>query len=123
MLEDVPVYTGLKTRAEDNNHQGDAKAYLDKMLKAQQQRLINMTRIMATLYGGITSPDYQVLAQQMFYYLLESENQILTERKKRSIPGSTVSSTNVLFTAEDLRHDKQVAQINAAGGKPVRRCT
>ena len=53
MLDDIPVYSGLKARAEENNHGQDGKSMQDKMLKALQQRMLNAARVLATLYPAL----------------------------------------------------------------------
>ena len=55
------------------------------------------------------------VAQQQFLYMPETEQAILKERKKGSIPGAVQGQANVLFTAEDLRAEKQVLKISSAG--------
>jgi hypothetical protein len=112
-------YTGLKARAEENNHQGDGRSAQDKYLKSLQQRLLNMLRMLATLHPFISqkgNKDYEVLSQQLFYYVAETELEVLRERKRRSIPGAVAESTNVLFTSTDLTVDRTVQNINGAGG-------
>ena len=90
LLEEVPIYQGLKTKAEENNHGQDGKSQQDKMLKGWQQRMLNMARVLATLYRAIKGAGaaYDVATQQLFYYILETEAQLLKERKKRSVPGA-----------------------------------
>ena len=114
MLEGVPTYEGLKQRSEDNNHGQDARNMGDKFLKTIQQRCLNMARVQAALFGQVEG-QYAVLAQQLFYYTVETEGVILRERKRRSLPGSVQDTEHALFTAEDLRKDQQVAKINSAG--------
>ena len=65
-------------------------------------------------FGG----DYDVAAQQLFFYILETENQLLKERKGRSVPGAAIEVSNALFTQDDLKRDKQVYQVNKAGVFP-----
>ena len=116
VLATVPVYAGLKARAEDNNHAGDGKTAVDKMLKGFQQKQLNILRMIACLAEGVQGQDYQILHQQLFFAVLEVEQQVLRERKRRSIPGSVPQTTNGLFTKEDLAVDKQQQQINSAPG-------
>ena len=115
MLEECPVYEGLKQRAETNNHSQDAKSWSDKQLKGYQQRCLNILRVIATIYPSLQSADVGVGLQQLFYYVLETEHLLLRDRKRKSIPGSVADNHNVLFTGEDLKAERQVQQINAAG--------
>ena len=41
-LENLLLWKGLKIRAEDNNHRGDAKAQHDRILKALQQKVLHL---------------------------------------------------------------------------------
>jgi hypothetical protein len=117
LLEEVPLYEGLKSKAEENNHGLDGRSQQDKMLKAWQQRMLNVARVLATLYPALkeAGSDYDVASQQLFYYVLETESQLLKERKRRSVPGAAAEVSNALFTQEDLKRDKQVWQLNQAG--------
>ena len=109
------MYAGLKVRAEDNNHAGDARSSVDKLLKAQQQKVLNFMRMVACLYPAVSSPEYAVLAQQLFFGLAEFESTIVKERKRRSIPQAVPTTANGLFTKQDLSISKDQAAINMAG--------
>ena len=80
-----------------------------KRLKGWQQRMLNMARVLATLYRAIkeAGADYDVATQQLFHCILETEAQLLKERKKRSVPGATEVPT-ALFTQEDLTRDQKI---------------
>ena len=114
LLDEVPGFEGLKLRAEENNHAGDAKNPNDKFLKSVQQRCINMARVQAVLYPQLVN-EYAVLAQQLFYYTMDTEGVLLRERKRRSLPGNVAETENAMFTSEDLKRDQQVSKINSAG--------
>ena len=60
-----------------------------------------------------------MLAQQVLFYLLETERLVLLERKRRSIPGTVVEASNTLFTSEDMKREKTQAQITAAGAPKI----
>jgi hypothetical protein len=116
-LNPLPVFDKLKSRAEENNHKADAKNYQDKVLRGFQQRLLNMIRAQAALHTVLLQAADEVVAvaQQQFLYMLETEHAILEERKRGSIPGAVQEQGNLLFTADDLRAEKQVLKINNAG--------
>ena len=96
MLDKIPVFPGLNTRAEDSNHGGDGRMAGDKWLKALQQRLLNMGRVQAALYGAVAAtPGAGVLAQQAFCYTLETEQLVLKERKRRSMPQSVAETSSL----------------------------
>ena len=63
--------------------------------------MINMLRMVATAHGVMAAAgeEYNLLAQQLFFYLKETEDQLLRERKRRSIPGSIPATQNGLFSA------------------------
>ena len=117
LLEQVPVFRGLKARSEDNNHKAESKGTYDKLLKSSKQRLLNLGRVQVALHSLLrqVSPEAVVLSQMQWMYMMETENLILKERKKASIPASVAESGNALFSMEDLKHEKQVMQINRAG--------
>ena len=79
--------------------------------------MLNMGRVLATLYPALKAAgqEFYMAEQQLFYYVLETEAQLLRERKKRSIPGAAVDLGNSLFNSEDLARDKKVWQVNQAG--------
>ena len=118
LLEQVPVFRGLKVRSEDNNHKGDSKGSYDKLLKSIQQRLLNLARVQVALHTLVqqSGPEAAMLSQMQWMYLMETESMVLKERKKASIPASVAESGNALFSMDDLKHEKQVLQINRAGG-------
>ena len=51
VLSEVPVFQGLKQRAEDNNHGQDGKSMADKWLNALLQRLLNLARMQEVEYA------------------------------------------------------------------------
>ncbi len=78
-----------------------------------------MARLQAVQYAYLQELQGQegapILGQQVWYYILETEQLILKERKRRSIPGAVVEQSNALFNQEDLKRDKQVLAVNQAG--------
>ena len=52
-LENIPLWQGLKTRAEENNHRADGKGAWDRVLKGLQQKVLHILRTLAccTLYA------------------------------------------------------------------------
>lgn len=116
MLAQVPMYIKLKTRSEENNHAGDACSPVDKFLKSIQQRALNMALLQDTQYGMLQQdPEHAVSAQQFFHHLMETEDTLLKERKRRILPGSVVSTQNMLFDSKDRRTDRPHSNINMAG--------
>ena len=116
VLSGVPTFQGIKTKAEINNHAKDGANMGDRWLRALQQRLLNLARLQVVQYASLQGDEeVTVLGQQVLYYILETEALILQERKRRSIPGSVAEKQNCLFTGDDLKREKQAANINSAG--------
>ena len=87
VLSDIPLFQGLKVKAEENNHAQDARSQGDRWLRGIQQRLIQVQRLIAALYClQQAGEDSGTLLQQLFL-AAESEWAILQERTRRSIPG------------------------------------
>ena len=117
LLDAVPLWQGLKARSEENNYRNDKQAPHDKFLRSMQQRVLNVIRIFTMLHTILAQADAEVcsVSQQLFLYLLNIEEDILKERKRRSIPSSVVQTENVLFGQEDLKQDALVNKVNRAG--------
>ena len=116
-MENLPLLKGLKIRAEDNNHRGDAKAQHDCILKALWKKVLHLVRALVLMHPVMVEvgEETKVLSQQQFLLLLNMEDEIVKERKKRSIPGSVQATDNCLFKQEDLKNDAAVAKVNAVG--------
>ena len=119
VLSEVPVFHGLKQRAEDNNHGQDGKSMADKWLKALQQRLLNLA-MQAVEYAYLQglqddAEEASVFGQHLWYYIMETEQVILKERRIRSIPGTVVETENTLFQKDDLQRQKDAQLVNQAG--------
>ena len=117
LLEKVPVWHGIKRRAEDNNHRMDSRSPGDKFLKSLQQKVLNVLRIHALLHTACSqSGDAEVcsVSQQLFMYLAQVETELVQERKRRSIPGAVQVQDNVLFTTEDLKIQTVSQKINSS---------
>ena len=56
-----------------------------------------------------------VFGQKLWYYIMETEQVILKERKGRSIPGTVVETENTLFQKDDLKRQKESQLVNQAG--------
>ena len=84
LLEELPVWKGLKLRAEQNNRRQDGKSHQDKLLKSLQQRLLNIMRAYAAMHTTLDprAAELQAVSQQLFWYMAETETAILTERKR-----------------------------------------
>ena len=118
LLEVLPTFAGLKVRAEENNYRGDGKSQSDRWLKSLQQKILNLLRIYVAIHTTIAeggSPELVAASQQLFLYVLNVEDDIVKERKKRSIPNSVQVQENALFKAEDLKNEQMVTKVNRAG--------
>ena len=74
-----------------------------------------MLRVMAALHSTIEVEDLRSISQQLFFYAAETEHQLFQQRKKESVPGSVIQTTNVLFTSDDLKMELQYHNIYRAG--------
>lgn len=54
------------------------------------------------------------MAQQFSYYLMDTEKILLKERKRGSLPGSVISTQNVVFDRKDVRFERLHSKINMA---------
>ena len=114
LLENTPVWTGLKRKAEENNHRGDARSAGDKFLKQLQQRILNVLRVQAMLHTVLSQASEEVrsVSQQLWFYTATIEHELVLERKRRSIPGSVLVHDGVLFNQEDLKNQTMSMKLN-----------
>ena len=51
-----------------------------------------MARVVAYMYPAmkVFGEDYDVATQQLFFYILETESQVLKEGKRRCVPGAAI---------------------------------
>ena len=52
ILEGVPRFHQLPSKAADNNHRGDGKGNNDRLLKSYQQTLLHILRLLGASYLG-----------------------------------------------------------------------
>ena len=115
LLEQLPLWQGVKDKAENNNHRTDGSRPQDRLLKQLQQKVLGLLRVYPCLHACLQQEEELALGQQFFGLLLALEHSVITERKKASIPGS-LQETNVLFSPEDIRNDKRRSDVNRASG-------
>ena len=111
LMESLPVWDGVKQKAEQNNHRQDAQHQLDRCLKAVQQKVLGLQRAYPALHVGVDQ-DTQPLGQQFWGLLLQLEEFVLSQRKQQSIPGSIAKSEPQLFSSEDIKLSLEQAKIN-----------
>ena len=116
LLDQVPVWNGIKQRAEENNHRQDNKSQVDKVLKTVQQKWLNVLRVHAALHSALSGapPEVLALSQQLFAYCCLAEADLVKERKKRSIP-TAIAQSNGLFSQEDMKLARETTAINRQG--------
>ena len=85
LLEAVPFYEGLKSKAEATNY-GQEKNNQDKVLKSCQQRMLNVARVLAMLYPVLkeAGAEYDTAMQRLFHYILETESQLSREWTRKT---------------------------------------
>ena len=88
------------------------------MLKGLQQKVLHILRTLALLhpiYVAAGDPESLQFAQQLWLFVLNVEEDLVKERKRRSIPNSVQQTEHVLFGNEDLKVDSAVDKVNQAG--------
>jgi hypothetical protein len=115
LMESLPLWKGLKDKAETNNHRLDSQRSQDKTLRSIQQKLLGLLRAYPVVHAAVQDEDIVGLSQQVFGLLLLLEDFVLSERKRASIPG-TIAQENVLFSTEDLKISKRREDVNKAPG-------
>ncbi len=108
ILDCCPKWSGLKTKAEDNNYKNDGTRIMDRKLKMLQQKLLGLMKIYAIIHINLNNnEEVQQLGQKYFALLLEAEKWVITKRKEASLPGAIIPQDPQLFTQEDLKIDNQ----------------
>ena len=113
IMESLPVWDGIKQKAEQNNYRQDAQHQLDRCLRAVQQKVLGLHRAYPALHQGVDE-ETQPLGQQFWGLLLQLEDFVLSQRKQHSIPGSIAKSEPQLFTQEDIKLSMEQSKINKA---------
>ena len=123
IMESLPLWEGVKTKAEQNNYRADATSKLDRCLRSVQQKVLGLHRAYPALHTGLDG-ELVVLGQQFWGLLLELEHFILSQRKSNSIPGSIPKSEPQLFSNDDIKLSQDQLKINklnwrSGKGEPV----
>ena len=74
-------------KAEQNDHGQDGKSQQDKWLKGWQQRMLNMTKVLAILYPELKELgiNYDVKTQQLSF-LHHADQKSIIEGRKKTLP-------------------------------------
>ena len=114
--------TRTQDQGEDKNHRADSKGAWDRVLKGLKQNFLHVLRTLALLhpiYLAAVDPEALQLAQQLWLFVLNVEEDLVKERKRRSIPNSVQQTEHVLFGNEDLKVDSAVSKVNQAGTRSL----
>ena len=107
---------GLPRKPPVTNHCADQGRPLDTQVRAWQQTLLNMLRLLTKvhLHSGGLEPDVWLLHAQNWQVLAELYHKLLDYRRECSVPGVSSAHGNeeVLFSQDDLKMVKSVANIN-----------
>ena len=108
-LAELPAYNGLKRTAEVNNHLQEGRNATDKFLRSLQQRIIHLMRFQASQNEVLkqSSDAARLLSLKTFTLLAETETLLVRERKRRSLPMTVTSTSNGLFSKEDLAAQRE----------------
>ena len=102
LLDEFPKFKELPSKAPENNHRSSNS---DKALKIVQQGLLHALRILATAYQQMMageSGDGQASFQIAWKQISDTYQKAESLRKEASMPGSTSSTRDQLFTKEDM---------------------
>ena len=116
LLDKVPCFEGLPRKPPVNNHRADQGRPLDKQMRAWQQTLLHILRLLTKVHlqSSGMEPEVRLLHAQGWQVLAELYHKLLEYRRECSVPGvaSAQGSEEVLFSQEDLKMVKSVANIN-----------
>lgn len=124
LLSAVPRFTGLPSRAPENNLLPAQKKKEDAALRAASQTVLHSLRILANNYVKEADPQLQARANlQVWQVLAELYHKLQGERKDLAVPGfcrtqNSGGSGDLLFTEEDVksqRLEKNIQQISMGG--------
>ena len=125
LLDQFPLYQGLPRRPPENNHKGDSKSTFDRQLRAQQQSLLHLLRMLTTVYSQLSQGIDAVSEFQMAFALTaELYCKMEDSRKESSITGSSAPKNDdeKLFGKEDLQAVNLQTKINGFR-RPFKRCS
>ena len=126
LLTAVPVFQELPKVAPVNNHRQDGRSSHDKVMRAYQQSMLHLLRLLAFGYMAITSHQdestLRTIFEQIFQYVIEIAQKIEDGRKESSIPGSIPSQSASLFDKEDIQNANLTSKINSTGRFVPRYC-
>jgi hypothetical protein len=116
LLEGFPKFTGLPSKAPENNFRQDCHKATDKLAKTWQQSLLHLLRLQVVLYIGVQSgadpEEVKVLQQQVFQLSCEIYTKMNNWRKEASVPGCVPTGDTVLFDKEEMSTVTQVNKVN-----------
>ena len=126
LLEDTEKWQDLPLKPPENNalHKFDT-GYLnkaDRVLKTQQQTLLNIMRVQARLLlqeekrdtTAAQEPPQEDEAQlqlQLWAYCASQYHKLLTERREQTLPGSSPEDQDVLFRQEEMKEVQQRKKV------------
>ena len=110
LLSEHAKLAGVPARAPENNLQQWAKTRHDKFLKVVSQSLLNIVRVLGNSYARPTQKTPQVNLQ-IWQHLCELYQRIQEERKDASVPGSSRSNQDNLWTPEDVKQQKMETSL------------
>ena len=116
VLDKVPRYQDVAWRAPENNYRQDAKNSMDGTVKNWSQWTLHQLRFQLTVYHlleeGQDVETVRTLLQQQFQLTAELFQRMTNWRRERSLPGSVVVETDVLFDKASLAKAKEQDQVN-----------
>ena len=89
LLDKVPCFDGLPRKPPVNNHRADQGRPLDKQVRAWQQTLLHMLRLLTKVHlqSSGMDPEVRLLHAQGWQVLAELYHKLLEYRRECSVPG------------------------------------
>ena len=104
LLDKVPCFDGLPRKPPVNNHRADQGRPLDKHVRAWQQTLLNMLRLLTKvhLHSVGLEPDVRLLHAQGWQVLAELYQKFLDHRRKCSVPGCQMLKAMMKYSSASM---------------------
>ena len=118
ILDTLPKFNNLPSKAPENNHRLDSKKDQDRVAKAWSQGVLHSLRFQAHIYQLMLAGAEPLLVKQLFEQNFQLSAELFVKmcnhRKELSIPGSVVVTQEVLFDKESLGLAQAQSKINRA---------
>jgi hypothetical protein len=111
----LPNWMGIKDQAETNNHRLDSTRSMDKTLKTLQQKVLGLIKVFPIIHSVVECDETRQLSQQFFAIFAFWRTTFY--KKERRLQSQTPGQENVLFSAEDIKNEREKANLNRLPGR------